>query len=183
MGMFSGIKDAKANFGSNYEREGQYLMMIRRVKLGQNRGKEWFVAVEKVCLDMIDPGKEPKPHTVGEQCSHLLCDYGPSKDSFLPNYKAMIMGVMGVTETDVDEETCDLITSDEQPLAGMIVQMQNHNIVTKKGTDFTKIRYVRGLSFTEAAEKIDSAVLEKHLTKEEMDFFLENLALENEDDQ
>jgi len=171
MGMFKNVKDAKANFGANYEREGNYIMFVRRVKLDKNRNDEWFVAVEKVAIECINPGAEPKPHRVGEQCSHLLCNYGKGKDSFLPNYKALIMNVFDVPEDEVDEDACDLVTSDDQPMAGIFLEMQNKNVVTKEGKDFTRIKYIRAIPLSEIAERVDMEVLKKCLTRDEVAYY------------
>lgn len=180
--MFKNVKDARANFGANYEREGNYIMFVRRVKLDKNRNDDWFVAVEKIAIECINPGNETKPHRVGEQLSHLLCNYGKAKDSFLPNYKAMIMSVFDVPEEEVDEDACDLVTSDEQPMAGMFLEMQNKNVVTKEGNDFTRIKYVRSIPLSEIAERVDMEVLKKCLTRDEVNYFEKKLAEEMKED-
>ena len=175
MGMFKNVKNAKANFGANYEREGKYIMFVRRVKLDQNKDEDWFVAVEKVCVACIDPMDEPKPHRPGEQCSHLFCNYGKGKASFLANFKGMIMQVFDVPEDEIDEEACDLITSDEQPMAGMFVEMQNKQVTTKAGGPFTRIKYLRSIPVEEIAEDVKRESLEACLTKDELQYFDERV--------
>lgn len=170
MGMFKNVKDAKANFGANYEREGHYIMFVRRVKQDQNKDKDWFVAVEKVTMKCFDPYDEPKPHKPGEQCSHLLCNYGKGKPNFLPNFKAMVANVFDIPEEDIDEDASDLIISDEQPMACMFIEMQNKTILTKEKRDFTRIKYLRAVPYEEALELIGEETMTQYLTKDELAF-------------
>lgn len=180
MGMFSGVKEAKPNFGANYERPGKYIMFIRRVKLDKNRNQDWFVAVEKTSIECLDALDEPKPHRPGEQCSHLLPNYGPGKPNFLPNFKAMIMNVFEVPEEDIDEDACDVITDETQPMAGLFVEMQNIGITTKKGDPFTKIKYVRSIPRAEIAAKVNRDILARAMSEEELAYFDAKLAEESD---
>jgi hypothetical protein len=168
MGLFKGINKVRANFGANYERGGHYLMFIRRVKKDSNRHDEDFVAVEKVCLKVISPLNEPNPHHVGESCTHLMADYGPGKDYFLPNLKAMLSRVFGVPDSEVTEESMELVVGDGQPMAGLIVEMQNQQFLTKEKKERVNRTYIRTLTKEEAEEQIGRDVIEKHLTKEEL---------------
>ena len=170
-GMFRGVKDAKSNFGANYEREGHYIMFVRRVKVDQNRSKEWFVAVEKVCIECIDPGDEPKPHRPGEQCSQLFCNYGKGKDNFLPNLKAMIMNVFEEPEEEIDEDDCEALCSDQQPMACMFIEMQNKQVTTREGNPFTRIKYIRSIPYEEIMESDERVeTISKFLSKDELAF-------------
>lgn len=178
MGIFSGIKDARANFGSNYVKQGHYVAFVRRVKLAQNRRDEWFVAMEMIIMSCMDAMGEPTPHVPGETCSRLFCNYGKGKDYFLPNIKAMVSTLMDVPVEEVEEEACDLICSEDQPMAGMFVEMQNRGTVTQDGGPFTLVKFTKTLTPSEVLGKVNSDVIEKHLTKEEQDYFASQL---NED--
>ena len=170
--MFKGVREAKANFGANYEREGKYVMFLRRVKMDKNRKNEWFIAMEKVCIQCLDPKDEPKPHKPGESLSHLFRNYGNGKDFFLPEFKAMIMNVMDVSETEIDEDACDVICSEEQPLAYLFLEMDNMTITTReKQIPITKVRYIRSIPYSEILESEECLkAINKFLSKDEIAF-------------
>jgi hypothetical protein len=164
MGLFEGIKDAKASRGANYVRAGNYLVVINRVKLDKTRKNIAFVAIEMTNLVTLSEDPADKPHRPGEHMSHLLMS---DKDSWLGNFKAFISNVMGVPEDEVDEAACEQVTGKDQPLAGLIVEMQNKIIETKEKKPFTLVNYVRALEPEEAKSLIPAEVLDKFLTKEE----------------
>jgi len=183
-GLFSGVGEAKANFGANYEREGHYYMFIRRIKRDCTRKGVEFVAVEKVCLKVINSEGIPEAHRVGEHLSHLLMS---DKDSFLGNIKAMISSIMGVSPDMVDEEACELVVSDDQPLSCRVVEMQNKLIRTRpkpnapQGTPFTLISYKRTLTPDEIIASIPVEDLEQHLSKQELMTLLEGATISDSD--
>lgn len=168
--MFEGVGSAKANFGANYERPGHYLMFIRRVKKDKTRKGIKFVAVEKVCLHYFSVDEEENPHTVGEQCSHLLMT---DKDSFLGNLKAMISNCFGKPPEAVTPKVCDLVVSDKQPMSCRVVEMDNRLIITKeKKLPFTQINYRRTLAADEILAVVPRNVLEQFLSVKELEFLL-----------
>jgi hypothetical protein len=170
MGIFDGIESAKMSMGGNYERAGHYLALIRRVKLDVSRKKVEFVAVEKVILQVIaaEPGTEP--HSVGDQVSHLMMS---DKDSFLGNFKSMIANVLGANPAEITAEVAQTVVDEEQqPLAGLVVEMQNRTITTKKGDPFTLVTYVRALDPDEVVERVGEETLRKVLLKEEAEELL-----------
>jgi len=174
-GLFSGVGNAKANFGANYEREGHYLMFIRRIKRDKTRKDIEFVAVEKVCMGILNIEGIKFPHRIGEQLSHLLMS---DKDPFLGNMKAMIANIMGAGPEEVNEEACDRIVGDDQPMSCRIVECQNRVIQTKKGDDFTLINYRRTLSVDEIKAAIPIETLTKFLSKQELEKVLDGVSVE-----
>jgi hypothetical protein len=162
--LFDGIKEAKASRGANYVRAGNYLVVINRVKLDVNRKKTAFVAIEMRNLVTLSESPDDKPHRPGERMSHLLMS---DKDSFLGNLKAFISNVMGSPEDEVTEADCEAVTGESQPLAGMIVELQNKVIETKEKKPFTLVNYVRALEPDEVKSLIPQEVLDKFLTDEE----------------
>ena len=179
MGLFSGVGSAKANFGANYEREGHYYMFIRAIKKDKNRNNVEFVAVEKVCLKVINVEGVAEPHRVGEQLSHLLMS---DKDPFLGNIKAMVSSVMGCNPDEVDEDACDVIVGDSQPMSCRVVEMQNKMIMTKPkpgmqvGTPFTLVGYKRSLTADEVRAAIPMETLQQFLSVAELQTVLEDSA-------
>jgi len=169
MSLFSGVNNARANMGSNYARSGHYLALIRRVKQDENRKGVEFVAVEMVCLKVIAPGPSEEPHRIGEQFSWLVMS---NNDSFLGNVKAFVMNVAGLQEHEVTEDDCAAVTSDKQPFAGFIVEMNNRIITTKAGKPFTLVNFPRSLTPDEVRAIIPEEVLTQVLTKEERALYL-----------
>jgi len=166
MGLFDGIKDAKASRGANYVKAGHYLVLIRRVKQDKTRKGDDFVAIEMVNLVTLAEDPAEQAHRPGEQMSQLLMR---KNDSFLPNFKAFVSNVMAVEESQVGEEEAMEVVSDEQPLSGRVVELQNKIVMTKKDTPFTLVNYVRSLDAEEIKEKIPADVIEKFLTAEEQE--------------
>lgn len=133
MGVFSGIKEARANQGGVYPLPGNYVCEIQSCKIGESRKKEpFFVADLKIISSDNDERK------VGTIMSWMAMS---SWDGFEGMVKAFIMGVMGVPEEEIDEDVADSAISEEQPLAGMFVRLQAQNVKTKKGTDFTRCNW------------------------------------------
>lgn len=166
MGLYDKIRDAKASKGANYVRAGGYLALVRRVKQDQNRKKVDFVAIEMVILAVLRVDPQDAPHTVGEQTSHLLMS---DKDSFLGNFKAFIIGATGAAEAEVTEKEALAVVSDDQPLAGVVVELDNKIIKTKANKDFTAVNYRRALEPDEVRERIPEEILKRFLTEEELE--------------
>lgn len=139
---FKGISGVKATQGSNYLRAGHYYMLLRGVKLGQNRKGRDFVAIEMTCLHVFDDDNG-RGHKINEDTTHMLmCD----SDPFLPNFKAFVSAALDCDESEINEESCIEITGNDQPLAGLVVEVQGTEIVTQKGNPFTRISYKGAVS-------------------------------------
>jgi len=166
MGIFDGIEKARASKGGNYERAGRYYEYVRRVKLDKNRKGIEFIAVEKVVLQVIALDPVEEPHGVGEQITHLLMS---DKDSFLGNVKAMIGAMFGEDADAVSAADAEMVVSDTQPAAGLVIEVNNRQITTKAGQPFTLVNYVRALSPEEVFQLISPENLERALLPEELD--------------
>lgn len=166
MGIFDNIENARASRGSNYERAGRYYEYIRRIKLDKNRKGVDFIAVEKVVLQVIAPDPSEEPHSVGEQIAHLLMS---DKDSFLGNVKAMIGALFNEDPEAVTAEDAEMVVSDKQPAAGLVIEVNNRQITTKQGQPFTLVNYVRALEPEEVFQLISPENLEKALLPAELD--------------
>ncbi|MBL4769462.1 MAG: hypothetical protein JKY94_17450 [Rhodobacteraceae bacterium] len=142
MGIFDGIKGAKASNDSNYITPGDYYLQIDRVKEGETRAKVPFVVFEMTVLfvnkEAANEDGQRVSNEAGESVSWLLMS---GNDMFLPNLKTAIMALMGCAEADVDKESCEQLTSDKQPFAGMITRIKAREITTKAGNPFTKVSF------------------------------------------
>lgn len=156
--IFAGISDAKARTDANYERPGHYIELINRVKADRSRKGEDFVAIEKSILAVLDDD-EGRGHRIGDEVTHMLM---AKHDSFLGNIKAMIAAVFGVPAEQVQESDAVEICSEDQPMAGAVVECVNRNQVTRRGTDFTIINYKRALTVADIRAKLDPKVIARY---------------------
>lgn len=130
MGLFSKIKDAKANQGGVYPLPGNYVCEVLSCKIAQTRkGEDFFVTDLKVIHSDV---ADRKPGCV---MSWMAMS---SWDGFAGLVKGFIVGVMGCEEGDVDEDMADTVVGDAQPLVHEYVKMQATNVKTKSGGDFTR---------------------------------------------
>jgi hypothetical protein len=156
MGLFAGkdINKYRSSKGGNYLGPGRYvgrLLSAKGILYGQpTPTKEAFVAEFEI-LEVIG---ENSTQVVGEQTSHFvkLSDtdfpdtaYGNVADCM----RAMVAcadaaegnAPDSIDSVDIDDETAEVITSKDQPMAGTIMGISAVQIKTKKGHDFTKISY------------------------------------------
>lgn len=159
MGLFTGIKDAKVGFGRGYEKNGMYLQRIDRVKQGKTRRGREFLAIEKTVIKVIDDF-EGTGHREGEEITHMLMT---DSDYFLANFKEFIATCFDADPqaAEVDESDCEAAVSEQQPLAGIVLEMFNKDIQTKDGKPFTKVGYKRRVPQAEIVEVIDPENLAK----------------------
>jgi hypothetical protein len=169
MGVFDNIEMAKASRGGNYERAGRYYEYVRRVKLDTNRKKIEFIAVEKVILHVIAADPAAEPHSVGEQVTHLLMS---DKDSFLGNVKSMIAGLFNEDPDAVTAADAEMVVSDQQPAAGLVIEVNNRVITTKAEKPFTLVNYTRSLTPEEVFQLIPRENLDKALLPAEVEALL-----------
>ena len=160
MGMFDGVKDAKVAMDSTYIRPVHGILRIDRVKVGKSRKGREFVAVEMTVVKVFDPFTEDgqPPHRPGEAVTDMKMS---DNDYFLGEMKAFLANTCDVQPEDVTPEDCELVTSDENPLGGVFVEVLARNRTTKEGKDFTKISYKRPVS----PEELVDLVTEEEITK------------------
>ncbi len=145
---FDNIETAKTTEGGNWVRPGRYQARLGAIRMVTNRAKAELLAIESEITKVIDgPGEQP--HRVGEEIVHFM---KVSLDSFLGNAKQFISASLGVHADAVGAEQADTVVSDEQPLAGIIVEFTATVIKTKAGTDWTKVMYVGAIVDGELVE-------------------------------
>ena len=147
---FATIGGVDASRDSNYVNPGHYIMRIDAVKMKENRKGDDIFIVEQTPLHVLAaeecmmnkaPTRSNKP---GITCSHLIPFAGPGKDMALPNVKAFAETVVEGFAENPDKQAALMlvITGDKQPLAGLMVEVVARSIVTRSGSDFTKVVYV-----------------------------------------
>lgn len=158
------LKEARASLDSNWLREGHYVMRIDRVKLDQNRKEQTGFFIEMTCLHAYSAYEEVPPHTPGDNPTQAIWAHF---DSFLGNVKHFISRAVGVPATEVDETHVDLVTADDQPLSGTVMEVKGRTIMTQRNKPFNKVTYVREI----AAKELKALLSEKVKTE----FFPDNL--------
>lgn len=145
MGLFSGLSSAKARIQATYVRPSHFIARIDACKTGENRKNEGFFVVEMTVIHDCAPDKydmQTYGHSVGERVSWMAMS---KHDSFLGNVKAFMANVLGLTGAEAEnlgEEEAVQITSNDQPLAGTIIEVIAKNITTKAGNPFTAVNFV-----------------------------------------
>lgn len=163
--MFSKIGEVRPKIQANYFKPGHYLVRLDKVLGKKNRkGEDQFV-IEMTIVHVYND-MDGKGHKVGEECANVI---NFKHDMALPNVKRFLMACLQRPEQDITPQVCDRVVSDKQPLAGLIVEVQAINTVTKKGQDFTDVGYKR---------PVPASVLMNELTDEEISRFFPDGQLE-----
>lgn len=158
--MFAGVTEAKARVAANYIRPGHIIAKIRRVEYGITRAtKKPFIVFEMTVLKHVG-GESGQGHHIGEDIGHMIVE----NDSFASNVKAALMGIMGVSESEVSAKDAIEICAEDQPLANTIVEVKSHTTQTKAGKDFTVVNYLGEIPASRALLTIDPQVLEANFS-------------------
>lgn len=170
-GMFEGIGDpkVKASRDSNYFKRGHYLVRIDKVKADQTRQGRQFLAIETTIIHTFKDGDgqdlqgnleqgDQQWHTPGDTPSQLLM---ADQDTFLPNVKAFVAQVTGTPEGQITSEVCNEMTAEDNPLGGLVAEVQNRLITTKAGNPFTRINWVREWAPSEFVQVADQKMLDE----------------------
>ena len=154
-GVFSGVGQAKAGFNAAYCGVGVYQAQIVRALLKENRSFEQLALVEmRICI-VLDDG-QGQGHRVSDDVTWCI---KRKNDYFLSEIRAFVAGSIGAPFDSVDEDTCNRVFSDENPLAGCFVEWKGTNITTKANTLFTKIKFVRNVPAAEIKQNMDEAAI------------------------
>jgi hypothetical protein len=135
-GLFSGVKDAKVGQGGLYYLDGQYKVEIERVFTMKSRKREDLFIVETKILESSN-AKRPE----GMRPSWVV---NLKQDAALGNIKGFVAAANGIDPADVeqvdanvDEEACEFACSKENPLKGVVLNLECVTVKTREGGDFT----------------------------------------------
>lgn len=150
MGVFGNIGNAKYSEGGVYLGPGVFRLEIVAVKVFKTRkGQQAF------CAEFIVHESSNKDHQPGSTCSWMVT---LDKEPAMGNIKQFIAAVY---ETDMDEVTeavADMVTDEEKnPTKGMFVRASANQIKTRKGGDFTKVKFIFDSAGTAGATKQHAA--------------------------
>lgn len=132
MGMFDGVENAEGSDRNGFFLEGRYLARIVKFKGGKRRNDNLpYVAADFDVVTSTNP--EIKPGTRRS----WWC--GIKKDTpALANIRDFVAAASQVDPKEVDNASCEMAVSEEQPLAGEFVEIICTNITKKNGDPFTK---------------------------------------------
>lgn len=147
MGLFANIKNQRGTQGGVYFTPGLYVAKINRVKLGETRKKEDFFVVE--CEIVESDSDERKP---GSTVSWMVMF---KHDAALGNIADFIRAGLWAyavqneqepaaedfNDIEIDEESADEVTSEDNPFAGLLMKVEATNIKTRAGKDFTVVKW------------------------------------------
>lgn len=133
------IAEARASAGGNNIKDGQYVMVVKKLLVDQKFKGTFFVAE----FDVVDSDKTHatvEPNLPGTDCSIAL--NLDSNVSAPGNMKQFFLGLFNKDEATVDsKELVELIsknTGDDQPARGMLVECATYRKVTKTGVNAGK---------------------------------------------
>jgi len=177
--MFAGVTEAKVRVPANYIRPGHIIAKIRRVERGITRAaKKPFIVFEMTVLKHLG-GESGQGHRIGEDFGHMIVE----NDSFASNVKGALMGILGVSESEISAQDAIEICAEDQPLANTIVEVKSHTILTKAGEDFTVVNYLGEVPASRALLTIDPQVLEANFADGYLQALAANEAAAAEPDQ
>ncbi len=153
-GIFEGMDGAASSRDSNYVIPSHTLMRINKVKSGITRREEGFFAVEFTVVHDCSPEKYERSkygHLVGEDVTWMAM---AKHDSFLGNVKQFVSSTLGMEDDAIGKDEVNTICGDEQPLAGMVVEIVARNIITRANKDFTKVSFKGEVEQAEVAKTL-----------------------------
>ncbi len=130
------VKDAQYFERGNYVKPGRYSVEVLKVKEGNMRPPKstGFFVVELKVLETTDAKEHPLKSTMTWMCT-------ADKDAFLGNVKHFVGAAGNLPDTDVTLEMCKMAVGEDNPLAGVYLQVDAVGIKTREGKDFTKVKF------------------------------------------
>lgn len=165
MSLFDGIDKAEIQKRREYVRPGRYVVRIDGLKTGMTRKKLAFFVANMTVVHVVDvtaaANDNRGPHRVGDSPSWMTM---ATWDTFLPTVKGLVFFLaqgagMAENESDVDKEALEMAVGDNQPFAGMFLEIDAVNVPKRESNDvFTQVRPVRVWAVDEVLGKIPPAV-------------------------
>lgn len=155
--LFGGkdYNETGAKVGSNWEKPGKYLMLLKAVRLDDTAQQGTGMFFEQVCCHVIEenPDAPAETHKPGDEVTLAL--WAKHGKTFFANVKGQLGGWMELDKAASDAitmEEIDMVTAQDQPLRNTFAIKHNRTILTReKKTPFTLVTVNRVVSATEAA--------------------------------
>lgn len=141
------VKSATPTQGGLYFQPGNYKVEIQRVKMvkSQTNGKDFFaVETEVVESDNEKLGAGMKPSWLVElPGAYPETSMGNVKDFLLAGYTYLSQqaGEEAPSVSDIGDEEADAVIGEDNLFAGAVLNVTAFNKVTRKGNDFTRVRW------------------------------------------
>lgn len=144
------VARAKTSEGGNHIRAGTYLLEVRKTIYKKGRTSQYgigeLIVKESTATGRDLDGKDVAPNKPGEYVStvfDLATDMGP------PNFKAMLLGILGEEDRPGDEEwaakfqqdALAIVDEKTQPGRGVLVKCVAATIAKRNGDPFTKLSW------------------------------------------
>jgi hypothetical protein len=155
--MFSGISNARASIDSNYLRSGTYWMRCDRCKVDRNRKGIVFCAVEMTTVRVID-NAQGLGHSLGEQVSWYI---DMNSDYFLSEVRTFVANIAGADVSQVTEAESQHVFGDQQPFAGLCIEVSARQVNTKRNTTFTKVSFRRSVPPVEVVASLPPDIVQR----------------------
>jgi hypothetical protein len=156
--LFAGVDEAKAKFQSNYQKEGTYISVITGCRAIRTRKKKDAVAIGLVCIQQVDVDKSKEYHGVGESYTWMPVLSEGNEASFLSRIKSFIGYTLGENPDHVSMADCKQMTSQAQPMTGMVVKVRQFKNDPEKP-------WVDMQFFTLSAEDVANVLTEEEIAK------------------
>lgn len=130
MGAFAGMNEATRGYVSNYLLPGKYVV---RIDACVSFEKEGVGRMWKNDLTIL--AVEDGDHKVGEQVQTFFKLDPRYPKMFYGKIMAFIAGTKGVTDEEVGEEETEMVLSEDNPLAGLVVVVTATASPSKKSTN------------------------------------------------
>ena len=147
MGIFGKISEAKFSDGGVYLEPGVYRLKIRSCKQIRARAGFDALVVEFEVVESTNQSRLP-----GSICSWMVKIDPAYLETALGNIKQFMSAASGLPMEQITEAAAEICVSDKQPLANRYVRASATNIKTKRGSDFTKVKFFADSDTTGAAE-------------------------------
>lgn len=115
---------------------GRYLVEVQKVKEGTTRPPKnagFFVVEMKV-----HESSDLKEHPLKSAMTWMTM---MDKDAALGNIKHFVAAAGNVEESEVTVDMCKFAVSEDNPLAGVFMQVDAVMVKTKAGKDFTRVQF------------------------------------------
>lgn len=147
MGLFSKIKGKRGSQGGVYFKQGLYQVKVNRVKVGKTRHGDEYFAVETEIITSTNPNREP-----GSNCTWMamfkhdaalgnIADFARAGLWAFAVQNGADPGFETHAEVEIDEEGVEELCAEDNPIAGVILDIEAVDITTSKGNPFTLVKF------------------------------------------
>lgn len=129
---FDGMSGAKVYKRLPNTQPGKYLVEIDACKISDTRSGVFFI----VEMDIVESDNPER--AAGTKMSWMVKRKDEFEETFLSNVKDFIMGVTGLDENKITDETAMKIIAPDQPLSGVRARLTAYQSTLKNGNEFTR---------------------------------------------